>query len=109
MTDVQTLLIGLRRPCLLIEAARYAAPQYRREAHLRRHLATPALPGPRQAAMRLICVEQEHEEARRARQPGYSAQRHIEVLVALMGEAAAIAAEAAQAKASATSAFLRLV
>ncbi len=109
MTDIQTILRSLARPRLLVEAAQHGTAHYRRETHLRRHLAMPALPSPRQAAMRLICLEQTHEEARRAGAAEYSPLRHVDVLIALMGEAAAIAADAGQEKASAASNFLRAV
>ncbi|WP_138464941.1 DUF6477 family protein [Poseidonocella sp. HB161398] len=93
MNDVLSLLETLHRPRLLMEAARHGARLYRRETQLRRILGEPALPGPRQAAMRLICLEQDHEAARRSGQAGYSPLRHLDVLIALISEARAILAE----------------
>lgn len=109
MTDVMSFLRGLTRPRLLIDAARHGVPNYRRNTHLRRLLQLPVLPGPQQAAIRLICLEQEHEEARRLGAAEYSATRHVEIMIALLSEARAIMDRTAQEKASATSAFLRVV
>lgn len=111
MNDIQTLLKSLRRPKLLIEAARIGLPQYRRERHLERLLNQSNLPGSRQAAVKLYCLEQEHDEARRAGSAAYSVARHLDVLIALMAEARAVATPATQPheNASATSAFLRAI
>lgn len=109
MTDVLSFLRGLTRPRLLIEAAQLGAPHYRRATHLRRLLGQSVLPGPQQAAMRLICLEQEIEAARRAGAAEYSATAHVEIMIALVSEAQAIMERTAQENASATSAFLRVV
>ncbi len=94
MNDVMTLLETLHRPRLLMEAARYGAACYRRDTQLGRILGEAALPGPRQAAIQLVCIEQGHEEARRAGLAAYSPARHLEVLAALIAEARTILAEA---------------
>lgn len=107
MTDVLTLLRGLTRPRLLIEAASHGGPHYRRATHLSRLLNLTILPGPQQAAIRLICLEQDMETARRAGAAEYSPARHVEILIALMSEARALVARSAQENASATSALRR--
>ncbi|MBE3638460.1 DUF6477 family protein [Mangrovicoccus algicola] len=94
MNDVMSLLETLHRPRLLMQAARHGARLYRRETQLPRLLCSPVLPGPRQAAIRLLCLEQDHEAARRSRAADYCAARHLEVLIALICEARAILAAA---------------
>ena len=84
MTDFRALLAGLRRPSLLIRAARFGLQEYRRDRDLRR-LGAPLGPVER-AVSRLFQDEAEMEETRRAGDAGYSVARHIEVLIALMAE-----------------------
>lgn len=85
MTDFRSLLADLRRPALLIRAARFGLQDYRRDRDLRRLIDT-ALP-PDRALPRLLEVELQIEEIRRAGDAGYSIHRHIEVLIAVLGEA----------------------
>ncbi len=87
MNDILTTLDRLRRPPLLIRAARIGATEYRRAAHLRRHLGYGALPRSGQALVQLVEVEAELERDRKQRAAGYSAARHVDVLIAMMGEA----------------------
>ena len=87
MQDLLTLLNSLRRPQILIRAARIGAADYRREAHLRRHLGYGTLPRSTAALSRLVDMEASLEELRRDRATGYSATRHVEILIAMMGEA----------------------
>lgn len=107
MTDVNRLLKSVQRPRLLVEAARHGVSSYRRERHLRRLLDLPVLPGPRQASLQLLCLEQAHDAARAAGAAGYSVARHLEVLIALMAEARDALADTQEAAAEAP--FLRLV
>lgn len=109
MTDVLSFLRGVMRPRILMDAAKSGVSNYRRDIHLRRLLGQPNLPGPQQAAVRLICLEQEQEEARSTGAAAYSAVRHVEIMIALLGESQALLARSSQEKASTTSAFLRLV
>lgn len=90
MQDILSLLESLRRPRLLIRAARIGAREYRREVHLARilGLAPPERPGP--VIMRLMEIEAALDERRRAAEGGYSVARHVEVLAAMMGEARAL-------------------
>ena len=87
MQDILTTLDTLRRPPLLIRAARFGATEYRRAAHLRRHLGYGPLPRSGPALMRLIEIESELNEQRTTSNAGYSASRHVDVLIAMMGEA----------------------
>lgn len=87
MTDLMTMLQNLRRPRLLIRAARHGVEEYRRDLHLTRILGVSA---PRRSApvmMRLMELEAELNTARLAESAAYSVARHVDVLIALMGEA----------------------
>ena len=87
MTDPLTLLNALRRPSLLIRAARFGLSDYRRERDLRRLTQTSALPSPDRAMGILMSEEETLEQTRRAGDAAYSVSRHVEVLIALMAEA----------------------
>ncbi len=94
MTDPIAHLSQLRRPGLLIRAARAGLAEYRREAFLPRLFGVGAAPGPGSAVSRLILLENDLDDQRRAGLATYSALRHIEVLIALMAEARLTAAPA---------------
>ena len=84
MTDFRALLADLRRPKLLIRAARCGLTDYRRERDLKRLL--HGQPSPDRALPRLLNEEETLEATRQSGDVGYSVGRHIEVLIALMGE-----------------------
>lgn len=85
MTDCRTLLATLRRPRLLMRAARFGLAEYRRERDLRRFVASPV--SPEDTVSSLISVEAKLEATRLAGDAAYSVARHIEVLIALLAEA----------------------
>jgi hypothetical protein len=85
MTDCRTLLETLRRPRLLMRAARFGLGEYRRERDLRRYVATAA--SPEDTVSSLISVEARLEATRVSGDAGYSVASHIEVLIALLAEA----------------------
>lgn len=87
MKDIQSLLNSLRRPGLLIRAARHGAAEYRRDVHLPRHLGYRKLPRSGPALVRLMEIEEDMNTRRRAGDASYSLERHVDVLIALMGEA----------------------
>ncbi|MEM1386990.1 MAG: DUF6477 family protein [Pseudomonadota bacterium] len=87
MPNSLQLLNALRRPRLLIDAARHGLRDYRRERLLQRLLGTAVIPGPRRAVAALLACEDMLEQARRAKDTTYNPARHIEVLVALVAEA----------------------
>lgn len=87
MKDMLALLNTLRRPRLLIRAARIGAQDYRRGAHLRRHLGYGPLPKSPAALRQLAEIEAALDEQRRLQDAGYSPTRHVEILIAMMGEA----------------------
>lgn len=87
MLDLLGRLSTLRRPRLLIRAARIGARQYSRNRHLPRLLGYGSLPKTPPAVLQLIEQEQQLDQRRRGSDPGYSLTRHVDVLIALMGEA----------------------
>ncbi len=88
MTDCMTMLKSLRRSRLLISAARLGVHDYRRERDLKRLIKTTRVPAPRRAIMHLLQIEIALEEARKLGEGRYNVVRHVDVMIALMGEAA---------------------
>ena len=87
MTDILLRLDRLRRPRLLIRAARLGAEEYRRDLHLPRLLGRGALPRSLAALQQLMDLEAAQDEARRQDAAGYSIMRHVETMIAVIGEA----------------------
>lgn len=87
MTDLLDRLDCLRRPRLLIRAARIGAEDYRRDIHLPRLLGHGGLPRMAVALERLMEMETGLDDSRRAGDAGYSTMRHVEVMIAVIGEA----------------------
>ena len=87
MKDILGLLQDIRRPRLLIRAARLGAEEYRRDRHLQRLLGYGSLPRSAVALLRLIEIEREMNDQRREADAGYSLSRHLDVLIAMVGEA----------------------
>jgi Family of unknown function (DUF6477) len=85
MSDFRMMLASLRRPRLLMHAARFGLGDYRRDRDLRRLVRVPA--SPEQTLPQLIEVEREIEDTRIAGDASYSVARHIDVLIALLAEA----------------------
>lgn len=86
MSETIDYLASLRRPRLLISAARFGLDGYRRDACLRRLLgmSTPLSPA---AALEILCAQEAELEAQRsAGEAGYSVARHVEVMIAMMAE-----------------------
>lgn len=87
MLDLETRLKTLRRPSLLARAARFGLDDYRREVHLPRLLDTPAAPRPGAALMALFSLEAQMEQWRKENAGLYRPARHVDLLIAIMGEA----------------------
>ena len=87
MQDILTMLGTLRRPRLLMRAARIGAEDYRRGAHLPRLLGYGQLPRHGAALMRLMEIEGELNAQRMGDDSSYSLLRHIDILIAIVGEA----------------------
>lgn len=87
MTDYRGLLAEMRRPRLLIRAARLAMQDYRRDRDLKRLLGPEAGGSPETTLANLLSAEEEIEATRKQGDATYSIARHIDLLVALMAEA----------------------
>jgi hypothetical protein len=86
MTDIHGQMTALRRPRLLVRAAKIGLGDYVRDRDLKRVLAPDVPPGPGQAAGELMDREAEIEAVRVSGGAAYSAARHVEVLTALIAE-----------------------
>ena len=86
MTDFAPLLAALRRPRILLAAARAGLADYRRERDLRR-LRGSDRATPEATLGALIAEERELEAHRATGEATYSPKRHIAVLTALLAEA----------------------
>jgi hypothetical protein len=87
MQDLTGMINALRRPRLLVRAARFGVDEYVRNTHLKRILQRDALPRPGEAILKLLEIEADLEDQRKADMAEYSIARHVEILSALMGEA----------------------
>jgi hypothetical protein len=86
MTDFRAYLAELRRPRLLVRAARHGLQDYRRERDLKRLFGGPAPVSPEVTMARLLSEEEQIETTRRTGDARYSIARHIELLIALIAE-----------------------
>ena len=87
MQDVLTILQQLQRPRLLMRAARIGAMDYRRTAQLPRLLGYGQMPKHSEAILRLIEIEGDLNALRKAGESAYNLLRHIDVMIAIVGEA----------------------
>ena len=87
MHDFRTFLSQLRRPRLLVRAARHGLQDYRRDRDLARLIRTSTSLPPGAALEALFETEELLEATRRAGDANYSIARHIDVLIAMMAEA----------------------
>ncbi|WP_341213229.1 DUF6477 family protein [uncultured Limimaricola sp.] len=83
----------LKRPPLLVDAARHGVDAYDRAALLPRLIGACPV-GPARAVMALLDREADLEARRRSGSGDYRPARHVELIVALMGEARLIRAAA---------------
>ncbi len=86
MSDLRSLVSALRRPRLLVRAARIGLRDYDRDRDLCRLMRSQTLPSPERAVSRLIEEEHTLEATRLDGDASYSVLRHVEVLIALMAE-----------------------
>ena len=87
MTDLATIIAELRRPSLLVRAARAGIVDYNRARDLRRPMRMSSPPTPERALSALLAEEERIEAIRKAGDASYSFARHIEVLIAMIAEA----------------------
>ncbi len=87
MQDLISMLHTLHRPRLLMRAARIGAEDYRRTTHLPRLLGYGVLPRHGAALLKLMEIEAELNMQRKTSDAGYNLIRHVDVLIAMVGEA----------------------
>lgn len=86
MAHTQTALAALRRPRLLIGAARFGVAHYDREAVLRRIFGA-SIPAPGEICLgRLLDHEAEIDAARKNALGSYAIADHVDALAAIMAE-----------------------
>ena len=86
MQDLFGMVGALKRPKLLVNAARFGLEDYARDRHLPRILRCAVAPRTGKAILRLLELEQTLNDKRKGRAADYSIARHVEVLIAIMGE-----------------------
>lgn len=86
MADILETLQNLKRPGLLLRAARHGVAGYRREVHLRR-LLIDAPQHPSACLAQLLRLEARQDDARRCAGADYRVAEHVQTLIAIMAEA----------------------
>jgi len=86
MIDLSRHVASLRRPRLLVRAARLGISEYKRERDLCRLMKSAHAPAPETAVTRLLDEEGQLEDTRKNGDAAYSVPRHVEILIALMAE-----------------------
>ena len=87
MQDVISMLQSLRRPTLLMRAARIGSEDYRRDMHLPRLLGYGVTPRHAAALLRLIELESGVNAMRIEGDSSYNLVHHVDLLIAMLGEA----------------------
>ena len=86
MSDLLSRVRSLRRPRLLVVAARAGLLAYDRNRDLKRLMRASNAPSPDRAVAALLAEEERLEETRCAGDARYSLTRHIDLLIAMMAE-----------------------
>ena len=86
MTDPFICIKALRRPRILVRAARFGLVDYNRDRDLKKLMKTTAIPSPAKAIDDLLQEEARLEDTRTSGDASYSIAHHVEVLIALMSE-----------------------
>ncbi|MFW2586812.1 DUF6477 family protein [Sagittula sp. SSi028] len=87
MKDILGVLADIRRPRLLLSAAREVAKNGRRSDNLQRLLGPQRGTSTDATLLQLLELEAGLDDMRRKHIGGYSPKRHIEVLAAVLGQA----------------------
>lgn len=85
MADFRKLLAEMRRPSLLMRAARHGLSDYQRGRWLKRLSLLET--SPERTLAQLFSFEEQLEATRLRGDASYSIAQHIDVLIALLGEA----------------------
>jgi len=96
MQDILTRGKNLKRPKILVRAARFGLMRYARESHLRRCLGQDFTPSPGRALIQLFEIEKQLNSERKTKDGAYEAAKHVDVLTAIMGETQNLQASATQ-------------
>jgi hypothetical protein len=86
MTEFAAMLTDLRRPKILIRAARAGVTDYRRDRDLKR-LVKDAKGAPHETMAPLLAEEHRLETTRVTGGATYNIQRHVAILTAILAEA----------------------
>ncbi len=95
MSDFAQMLHALRRPKILIRAARAGVVDYRRERDLKKLLRQQAAGASARAIDSLLAEETRLEATRTSGEGTYNLQRHVAILTAIIAEARMVAQVAA--------------
>ena len=87
MQHCLTRLAQLKRPRIMMRAARIGAQDYRRNVHLPRILGPAQMPSHGDAITRLLELEDELNTRRTGDGVSYPMLRHLDVMIALVAEA----------------------
>ena len=87
MTDALTQIRDLKRPAILCRAAKEGAQHYRKKRHLRRLFSEGPLPSETSVLDDLLALEKDLNRQRKQNFAGYSAVKHVDVLIAVIAEA----------------------
>ena len=87
MQDALTILHKLRRPKMLMRAAQIGVAEYKRVAHLPRLLGYGRMPKQSEVILKLIEIEKNLKALRKAGKSADNLLRHIDVMIAIVGEA----------------------
>lgn len=91
MIELAATLTELRRPKILIRAARAGVTEYRRERDLKRLVRDAKGLAPNEPIAPLLAEENRLEEHRTTGGATYNIQRHVAVLTAILAEARQVA------------------
>lgn len=97
MNNTQAAIATIRRPKLLVRAARMGAADFRRDRDLRKLIGGERLPSPQNAIPALLELEETLNQNRLEGDVTYRVERHIMTLIALLAEARACPDEFRQA------------
>ena len=86
MSDLISLVNSLRRPRLLLNAAKIGLRDYNQEKALKRISSTQSGSSPKATVCALINAEDTMEQARQSGDASYVPSKHVEVFIALLGE-----------------------
>jgi hypothetical protein len=87
MRDIRTALENMRRPRLLMNAARSGLVNYQRDRDLRRLIGTEPRTPMDVTLPKLLTEEMRLETSRLAGDAAYPVGRHVDVMIALLAEA----------------------